>query len=99
MSDAADRGAPEYDLPGAVWTLVRTDFIARYHGTVMGFLWALLKPLAMLAVLLFVFSIVFAATPDYPVRLVIGLLIWDYFQEGTKVGLASLHAKGYLVNR
>ena len=29
---------------GLVWTLVRTDFKARYHGTPVGFLWALLKP-------------------------------------------------------
>ena len=27
---------------GLVWTLVRTDFKVRYHGTVAGFLWALL---------------------------------------------------------
>ena len=31
-------------LAGLVWTLVRTDFKARYHGTLSGFVWALLKP-------------------------------------------------------
>ena len=29
---------------GLLWTLVRTDFKSRYHGTASGFLWALLKP-------------------------------------------------------
>ena len=50
---------------GLVWTLVRTDFKARYHGTLGGFVWALLKPLAMFVVLMAVFSFVFAANPHY----------------------------------
>ena len=40
-----------------MWTLIRTDFKVRYHGTAMGFLWALLKPVTMLAVLMTVFSL------------------------------------------
>ena len=42
---------------GLVWTLVRTDFKTRYHGTIGGFVWALLKPLTMFLVLLAVFSL------------------------------------------
>ena len=45
---------------GLIWTLVRTDFKARYHGTLSGFVWALLKPLTMFLVLMAVFSFVFA---------------------------------------
>ena len=37
---------------GLIWTLVRTDFKTRYRPTVGGFVWALLKPLAMFVVLL-----------------------------------------------
>ena len=44
---------------GLVWTLIRTDFKTRYHGTIGGFVWALLKPLTMFLVLLAVFSYVF----------------------------------------
>ena len=36
--------SPDVAWPGLVWTLVRTDFKARYHGTASGFVWALLKP-------------------------------------------------------
>jgi lipopolysaccharide transport system permease protein len=86
-------------MAGLLWTLVRTDFKVRYHGTGMGFLWALLKPVAMLAVLLGVFSLVFASDPAYKLNLVVGLFLWDFFAEGTKVGLASLHAKGYLLGK
>jgi ABC-type polysaccharide/polyol phosphate export permease len=93
-SQAAKPGAA---LAGLVWTLVRTDFKARYHGTLSGFAWALLKPLMMFAVLVAVFSLIFGAERNYKLDLVIGLFLWDFFAEGTKVGLTSLHAKGYLL--
>lgn len=84
-------------LPGLAWTLVRTDFKIRYHGTLAGFLWALLKPLSMLAVLVTVFAWVFRAQTDYAFNLILGLLVWDFFAEGTRVGLTSLLAKGHLL--
>ena len=49
---------------GLIWTLVRTDFKARYHGTFGGFVWALLKPPSMFLVLMGVFSFLFASNPD-----------------------------------
>jgi lipopolysaccharide transport system permease protein len=92
-------GAPRFDLAGALWTLVRTDFKVRYHGTFAGFVWAMLKPLAMFAVLMSVFTFVFSSKTDYALDLVLGLFLYDHFQEGTKTGLVSLHAKGYLIGR
>ena len=86
-------------LAGLVWTLVRTDFKARYHGTFAGFVWALLKPLTMFLVLLGVFSFIFSGDRDYRLNLIVGLFLWDFFAEGTKVGLTSLLAKGYLISK
>ena len=83
---------------GLVWTLVRTDFKARYHGTLGGFVWALLKPLAMFAVLMGVFSFLFP-DPSYKLNLIVGLFLWDFFAEGTKVGLTSLHARAFLLTK
>lgn len=82
---------------GLVWTLVRTDFKTRYHGTLGGFVWALLKPLSMFVVLLAVFSYVFAGERQYKLDLIIGLFLYEFFQEGTRTGLLSLRAKGYLL--
>jgi lipopolysaccharide transport system permease protein len=84
---------------GLVWTLIRTDFKARYHGTFAGFLWALLKPLAMFGVLISVFSFLFASNPTYKLDLIVGLFLWDFFAEGTKSGLSSLHAKSFLLTK
>src|SRR5207247_5497128 len=84
---------------GLVWTLVRTDFKARYHGTIGGFVWALLKPMSMFIVLMGVFSFLFASNPKYKLNLIVGLFLWDFFSEGTKSGLTALHARGYLLTK
>jgi ABC-type polysaccharide/polyol phosphate export permease len=84
---------------GAIWTLVRTDFKARYHGTLMGFLWALLKPLVVVITLLLVFQFAFPNTPHYAANLLAGIFLYDLFSDGTRTGLISLHSKGYLLSK
>jgi homopolymeric O-antigen transport system permease protein len=99
IEPAAPRPSANVALAGLLWTLVRTDFKARYHGTLSGFIWALGKPTAMFLVLTAVFSLVFASAPGYKLNLIIGLFLWDFFAEGTKTGLTALHAKGFLITR
>jgi lipopolysaccharide transport system permease protein len=61
--------------------------------------WALLKPLSMFVVLMSVFSFLFATNPKYKLDLIVGLFLWDFFAEGTKTGLMSLQARGYLLTK
>src|SRR5215468_8684455 len=99
---AADAAAPrgrESSHAGLIWTLVRTDFKTRYHGTLGGFVWALLKPMSMFIVLMGVFSFLFATNPVYKLDLIVGLFLWDFFAEGTRSGLISLQAKGFLLTK
>lgn len=84
---------------GLVWTLVRTDFKARYHGTASGFLWALLKPAAMFAVLVTVFSLVFPSEPTYKLDLIVGLFLFDFFTDATKTGMTALSSKAFLLTK
>lgn len=86
-------------LPGLIWTLIRTDFKTRYHGTLGGYLWALVKPLTMFAVLYAVFSVIFSMDPNYNLNLIIGLFLWDFFSEATKTGFLSLQAKTFLLTK
>ncbi len=98
-SGTASSGPRAAQLAGLVWTLVRTDFKTRYHGTIGGYLWALLKPVSMFLVLYAVFSFVFAADPAYKWNLIIGLFLYEFFSEATKTGLLSLRAKGFLLTK
>ena len=90
---------PNAAIGGLIWTLIRTDFKARYHGTLSGFVWALLKPTAMFVVLVAVFSFVFRSEPNYKLNLILGLFLWDFFADATKTGMTSLAAKGFLVTK
>ena len=96
---AAAPPSPGVAWAGLLWTLVRTDFKARYHGAVSGFAWALLKPALMFAVLVAVFSMVFAGEPTYKLDLIIGLFLWDFFSDGTKTGMVALSAKSFLLTK
>jgi lipopolysaccharide transport system permease protein len=96
VSTRADASTQIADL---LWTLVRTDFKSRYHGTMGGFVWALLKPFVMFLVLFGVFSFIFASDSQYKLNLIIGLFLFDFFGEATKVGLTSLYSKGYLLSK
>jgi len=86
-----------------VWRLARTDFKLRYHGSVLGYVWVILKPLLMFTILNFVFSSIFnfrnSGTPDYPLELLTGLLLFQFFSEATMMGMTSLVSKAQLVTK
>jgi lipopolysaccharide transport system permease protein len=81
-----------------VWTLVRTDFKGRYHGAASGFMWALMKPLAMFVVLYLVFSFLFRDR-TYLYNLMLGLTLYNFFGEATNSGMTSLFNKGFLLTK
>ena len=58
----------------------------------------MLKPLAMFVVLMTVFSFVFQ-DPRYKLNLIVGLFLWDFFNEGTRAGLVSLQARSFLLTK
>ena len=86
-----------------VWTLAKTDFKLRYHGSVLGYLWAILKPLLMFTILNFVFSSIFnprgTGNEFYSLQLLIGIILFNFFSEGTMAGMTSLLSKSQLVTK
>jgi len=101
-SDGAGAGVTLETHPlrlALIWTLVRTDFKVRYHGSLGGFVWALGKPLTMFVILMSVFSFLFAADPRYKLNLIVGLFLWDFFVESTKASLISLDTRGFLLTK
>lgn len=82
--------------------LVRTDFKLRYQGSVLGYTWSLLKPLFMFAVLYTVFVKflrIGTSTPHFPVYLLLGTILWNFFSELTQQSLASVVVRGELIRK
>ncbi len=83
--------------------LAKTDFKLRYQGSVLGYVWALLKPLLTFAILNFVFSSVFnprgTGADTYSLQLLVGLMMFYFFSEGTSAGMNSLLSKSQLVTK
>ncbi len=82
-----------------IWALAKTDFKLRYHGSVLGYLWVILKPLCIFAILNFVFSTMFGAGGTYSLELLVGLMLFFFFSEGTSAGMGSLLSKSQLVTK
>ncbi len=82
--------------------MVRTDFKVRYQGSVLGYLWAILKPLFMFAVLYILFTYIAPIgkdIPHYGISLLIGIVLWNFFSETTMIGATSIVAHGDLIRK
>lgn len=82
--------------------LVVTDYKLRYQGSILGYLWSLLKPMMLFGVLFIVFSYVIPlgkGVPHFPVYLLLGIVIWTFFTEATSMGLNSIVGRGDLIRK
>jgi len=81
-----------------IWSFAVTDLRLRYRNSVLGFFWSILEPLLMLTVLYFVFSYVLRSDiENYPLFLLIGLIIWNTFSRGTTMASNSVLSRGGIV--
>lgn len=82
--------------------LVRTDFKLRYQGSVLGYAWSLLKPLFMFIILYTVFSMVLKVgkgVENFPIYLLLGIVLWGFFTEMTQQSVLAVVARGDLIRK
>lgn len=82
--------------------LVRTDFKLRYQGSVLGYAWSLLRPLLIFFILYIVFVKFLklgTGIPHYPVYLLFGIVMWNFFTEMTTQSLGSIVGRGDLIRK
>lgn len=82
--------------------LVITDFKLRYQGSFLGYLWALLRPLFLFAIL-YVFFVeilhIGKEIPHWGVALLLGIVMWNFFQEVVNQGLKSIVNSGGIIRK
>lgn len=82
--------------------LVVTDFKLRYQGSILGYVWSLLKPLLLFAILYVVFVelLKFGGDVDhFPVYLLLGVVLWSFFIEATSQGMSAIVSRGDLIRK
>lgn len=80
--------------------LVQRDFKVRYKRSVLGVFWSFLNPLLTMIVQYIVFSQLFKSDIDnYPVYLLSGLVVFNFFNEGVNVALGSIVGNASLITK
>src|SRR6201996_7215615 len=80
-----------------------TEFKRVYFGTVLGYLWSLIRPLMLFGVLLLVFTQVFRVGSEkvehYPVFLLMGIVLYTFFSESTTNAVTSVVSQEGVVRK
>lgn len=80
--------------------LVIRDFKTKYKRSVLGVFWSFLNPLLTMSVQYVVFSNLFRFDiAHYPVYLLTGILMFNYFQEANSLTLMSIMNNGDLIKK
>ena len=76
---------------GILFNFAVFDLKIRYRNSILGVLWSFIEPLLLLAVLFVVFSTMFKfEIPNFPIYLLLGIVCYRFFQNGTMLALNSL---------
>ena len=74
-----------------LFNFAMSDLKIRYRNSVLGVLWSFVEPLLLLAVLFVVFSTMFKfEIPNFPIYLLLGIVCYRFFQNGSTLALNSL---------
>lgn len=103
MKDVIKRLQERYHYALVVFKeLVKTNFKLRYQGSYLGVLWSVLQPLMLFAVMYMVFVkfLKFTdGTPTFPISLLCGTCLWQFFTESTSMGMRSIVDRGDLLRK
>jgi lipopolysaccharide transport system permease protein len=100
---------PLWELPGRaelIRSLARRELAARYRGSALGVVWAMLTPAVMISIYTFIFAGIFGArfggsgtAWDYALYLFCALLPWTAFQDSLQVSANVIVTHANLVKR
>jgi ABC-type polysaccharide/polyol phosphate export permease len=80
--------------------LVKRNVTSRYKRSLLGIGWTLLDPLMTMLVMALVYSALFKTRiEDFPVFLLVGIIIWTFFSQSTLQAMTELMYSGALIGR
>ena len=85
---------------GILFNFAISDLKIRYRNSVLGVFWSLVEPLLMMGVLFVVFSNMFKfEIPNFPIYLLLGIVCYNFFKNGTTFALNSLTNRSALMTQ
>jgi ABC-2 type transport system permease protein len=77
------------------------EFKLKYSGSALGYVWSVVKPLGLFAMLYIVFGrfMRLGNFPHYPLYLLLGIVIWTYFADASTLMMYSLVGRGNLLSK
>ena len=83
-----------------VFELTHRELRGKYKGSVLGFLWTYVNPLAQILVYTFFFSMVLrSGIEKFYIYLIVSMFPWNMFTGGVMQGLGSIRYQGDLVKK
>ncbi len=86
-----------------LYLMAVSDFKKAYFETVLGYAWSLLRPLLLFGVLLVVFTKIFRVgsedVENYPVFLLLNIVLFSFFQEATMIATTSVVGREGIVRK
>lgn len=81
--------------------LVRRELRQKYQGSALGVLWYVVNPLVLMGAYWLMFGKLLpgVSEPDYPLFLMVGLLVWVFFSQSILAAASSLVAQASLVGQ
>jgi len=80
--------------------LVRLELKAKYKASALGFAWSLLNPMMYLVVFYIAFDVILGSgIPRFPIYLLSGLLVWNFFTSAINSGTGAMVANSGLVKK
>ncbi|HEX2017061.1 MAG TPA: ABC transporter permease [Solirubrobacteraceae bacterium] len=82
--------------------MVRRELRQKYKGSVLGVLWYLVNPLVLMGAYTVMFSLVLHspfAIHDYALFVLVGIVVWTFFQQAIMSATTSLLDQGALVRK
>jgi ABC-2 type transport system permease protein len=103
-----DRAAGRPSLVRNLWSLIAyremirnlvlKDLKLKYRGSILGFLWSLVNPVATVGIYTFAFKYVMAnAEPGFPFFVLLGVLAWSFFANSAMMSTGALIESSGLV--
>lgn len=81
-----------------VFAMGWADFLLKYRGSVLGYLWSFVVPVVKFLVMLHVFSR-YVDIPSYHLYLFLGLIFWEHFSLTTSACIGMLHDKSTIIKK